>query len=906
VSLVPGTRLGPYEITAKLGEGGMGVVFKARDFHLGREVALKVLPEGLTDDPERLARFEREAKLLAQLNHPNIAQIHGLEIQGDTRALVMELVEGPTLAERLEKGALPLDESLSIARQIAEALEEAHEKGIIHRDLKPQNVKASIEGRVKVLDFGLAKAMDPAGSSSALPADLAHSPTITFGGTREGVILGTAAYMSPEQARGTPVDKRADIWAFGVVLWEMLAGRRLFDGPTVPDVLGAILRQEVDFAALPAHTPPGVHRLLRRCLERNPKNRLHDIADARLVIDDLLAGRMQEPTHAAGALSGAQPRLSVTWLALVAAIALAAGIAAGWRLRALGSARSPTPARWSLALPEGLSLSTGDVPQIAISRDGRCQAVVVVDENGTSQLLARREDEFEGRLLPGTEGAEAPFFSPDGAWIGFVLDSALMKIPVAGGPPLRIVPVGVGARGATWSTDGYIYFAPDFVSGLSRIAQGGGTVEPVTRLDAARSERTHRWPEALPGGEAVLFTNDTHASPEYYDDARIEAVRPTTGERHVLVEGASQARHAPGGFLVFARGGSLHAVRFDPRTLEVSGAPVEVARGIATNVGSGAAQFASSESGGALWAPGGLAAAYRVVWVDREGRETPLAVPPFPYHELALSPDGAKLALVGGQGGASDLWIVELASGGVTRLTSGRFVRSPVWTPDGSRTAFAVFAPGEREDQTHLEWQPVDGSVAPEILAAGESGAAPSSFSPGGDSLIYDVTIGRPLSIRLAALSLAGDRRSTALAEERSAEQGVVSPDGRWLAYVSTASGQHNVFVRPFPAGPGRWQVSSARGFEPQWSRDGRELYYRADAVLYRVTVETARGFTASRPAAVLDRVASGRRVRSYALSPDGSRILAFRAPAGSGARRSLHLDLRFADRLADLVSGNR
>ncbi len=930
MNIAPGTRLGPYEVVSKLGSGGMGEVWRAKDAHLGRDVALKVLPEAFTADHERSARFDREARLLASLNHPNIAQIYGVEVQGETRALVMELVDGPTLADRLVGGPLAADEALAIARQIAEALEEAHEKGIIHRDLKPQNIKLKgvwgstptrlSDGRleqtlsafdvagctVKVLDFGLAKAMSPGAEDPGLgsnggpaPQVQANSPTMTLGATLQGMILGTAAYMSPEQAKGLVADRRADIWAFGVVLYEMLTGRPVFDAPTVPETLAQVLTRTPDLRDLPASTPAPIRLLLRRCLERSPKNRLHDIADARIVIDDVMAGRADEPAADRPAPAGPGPRRTWIW-PVVAAAALALGLVAGrWSRPAVAGSGQPA-ARLALALPDGYTISTADVPQIAISRDGAVQAVVAVDQNGTSQILLRRSDEFEPAVLAGTEGALSPFFSPTGDWVGFLRDDALMKIPVGGGPAIRLATIAPGARGAAWGDDGYIYFAPDFQVGLSRVPETGGTAQAVTQLDTGRSERTHRWPDALPEGDAVLYTSDTQGSTEYYDDARIEVVRPSSGEHKVLVEGASMARFAPGGFVVFARAGSLYAIAFDAQALTTRGTPIEVVKGVSTNVGSGAVQFAMAWNGSAVWAPGGLAAAYRIVWVDRDGRETPVPLPPVPYQELALSPDGRRLALVGGQGGVSDLWVADLERGGVTRLTTGMFVRTPVWSPDGTRLVFSTFAEGEAGAQAHLEWQPSDGRRPPEVLLAEKGGNYASAFSPDGASVLFFKAHAPSPSMRLGLLPLAGDRRPADLPATGPAESfGSPSPDGRWLAYVSHASGQDAVFVRPYAGSGGRWQVSLPSGDEPRWSADGRSLYYRADSVLYRAAIDTSHGFSAGRPVAILDRVASGQDITSYAFSPDGSRIVTFRAPPGSGAQRTVDLDLGFADRLA-------
>ncbi|MGE4190357.1 MAG: protein kinase, partial [Thermoanaerobaculia bacterium] len=704
-----GSRLGNYGITAKLGEGGMGEVWRATDTRLDREVAIKVLPAAFTADPERLARFEREAKLLAQLHHPHIASIFGLEESDGVRALVMELVEGPTLAERIGRGALPVDEALPIARQIAEALEAAHEKGIVHRDLKPQNIKLTPEGAVKVLDFGLAKAMEPAavGSSSepGRSPTLMNSPTLTAAGTQLGMILGTAAYMAPEQARGGIADKRVDIWAFGVVLFEMLTGEGLFLEGSVVDTLSAVMRKPIELENLPAGTPPALRRLLRRCLERNPKNRLHDIADARIVIDEVLAGGSDpEVVVAPPAATTAAPR-RVWPMVLAVAAALAAGAVVD-RWLAPASAPDEPDARWALAIPDGYSLSNAEFPQIAISDDGRLQAAVVVDDTDTPRILLRDRNEFVARVVPDTERAHTPFFSPDARWIAFYRDSSLYKVPVAGGPPIRLAEASGQTRGATWSRDGHIYFTQDSVGGLFRVPEQGGAVTAATELDEARDERTHRWPQALPDGSAVLFTCDTQASTEYYDDARIEAVRPATGERRVLVEGSSQGRYAPGGHLIFARGGALYAIDFDEKALEVRGSPTLVAQGVATDVGSGAVQFATAAVGTAIWAPGGNTASYRLVWIDRDGTETATTIPEAPYGEIELSPDGRRAALVGGEGGVSDLWVADLERGTVTRMTVGDYVNNPDWTSDGSRIIYGTGARGGTGQRFRIAWIP--------------------------------------------------------------------------------------------------------------------------------------------------------------------------------------------------------
>ena len=911
-----GQRLGPYEITAKLGEGGMGEVYRATDSRLKREVAIKVLPPAFTEDKERLSRFEREAQLLAQLHHPNIASIFGLEESGGLRALVMELVDGPTLAERLESGPLSFTESLSFALQIAQALEEAHDKGIVHRDLKPQNIKTSSEGKAKVLDFGLAKAMDSGAGSAASAADLARSPTIlnsptltAVHGTQLGVILGTAAYMAPEQARGGTVDKRADIWAFGVVLYEMLTGRSLFAGPTVSDTLAGVLKTAIDFAELPADTPPAIRRLLRRCLERNPKNRLHDIADARIVLEEVLAGRSDEAPTAEPAAAPAGRRRPAWWTVAALAGVLALGFAAGLFLQRPKPPQPGAGARWALAIPEGLALATDNVPQIALSEDGRLQVAVAVDAQGETRLLLRTVDEAEPHTVPETEGALAPFFSPDGAWIGFFRERELLKVPTVGGAVVRIAAISGQAnqiRGASWSRDGFIYFAPNVAEPISRISASGSTAEVVTKLDVARDERTHRWPQALPDGKAVLYTSDTTASTEFYDDARIEALVLATGERRVLVEGSSQARCCAAGRLIFARGGTLFAQPFDEQSLAVSGSPEAVVQRVATDVSTGAVQYALSSSGAALWVPGGLLAQYELNWIARDGSATPVPLPPAQYNESVLSPDGRRVALVGGPGGASELWVAELERGVVSRLTRGESVSNPVWTPDGSRIAYRSRASSAQNRREQIAWRAADGSREAETLYEPGKPALPSGFTPDGSRLLFSETKAGTQVWDVFLLPLAGARRPELLLGSEMAErEAVISPDGRWVAYVSNESGGLNTYVRPFPAGEGRWQISLDNGAEPRWSPDMKELYYRRASDILRVPIETSGGFRVGRPELAVDRVSVGGFIHTYTIAADG-RVLTPRSPNPLNGAHILHLDLGFAQRLAERADGGR
>jgi serine/threonine protein kinase len=892
MTLSSGSRLGPYEIVAPLGAGGMGEVFRARDSRLNRDVAIKVLPGAFATDKERVARFRREAQVVASLNHPHVAAIYGLEETDGVIALALELVEGEDLAQRLGRGAIPLDEAIEIARQIAEGLEAAHERGVVHRDLKPANVKLTPDGTVKILDFGLAKAYEDDPTSSG--GSLANSPTMARPMTDAGMILGTAAYMSPEQARGKPVDKRSDIWSFGVVLLEMLTGRRLFAGETVSDTLAAVLRQEVGLDAVPQDTPPSVRWLLQRCLERDVRRRLRDIGEARVALDE------PDPSKPVASLATPMPPRRLWPLVVLVTAALAAGAIAGRWLRTPVEA-PPDSGRWALAIPDGYTLSIAEYPQLALSQDGRMQATVVMDDTGVPRILVRSRDEFAPRILPETERANTPFFSPDGKWLGFYRDNQLFKIPVGGGPPSRLAQVTGGTRGATWSRDGHIYFTPDTASGLSRIPEMGGAATGVTKIDDLREERTHRWPDASPDGKAVLFTCDTHASTEYYDDARIEVVRPATGERKVLVEGASQARFAPGGHLIFARGGSLYSVSFDEKELTVRGAPVMVGQGVATDVGSGAVQFAMSASGAALWAPGGRSAAQHAAWMDRSGVETLLRLPQVPYNELALSPDGKRVALIGGEGGMSDVWVADLERGMVSRLTVGVFAYAPTWSRDGSRIIYGTRSRERIRNRWQIAWKPADGSRDAEVLTEAPRTLGPSDVTRDGTMLIYSVLKEKNDGEDLYLLPLSPPRTpQLLLGGPFFKNEASLSPDGRWLAYLSDEGGPSTVFVRPFPSGEGRWQISTTQAVEPRWSADGREIFFRTEGTLFRVAVDTSKGFAAGPPERLFDRLASGSTIHSYSPANDGNRILTHRTPDGRGSLRTLHFDLGFARRLHD------
>ncbi|MEE9236055.1 MAG: protein kinase, partial [Candidatus Acidoferrales bacterium] len=664
--LTPDTRLGHYKVLEPIGAGGMGEVYRARDERLNRDVAIKVLPEAFARDADRLARFQREAQLLASLNHPNIGSIYGLEEDDGISCLVLELIEGPTLAERIARGPLPLQEALKISRQMAEALEAAHDRGIIHRDLKPGNVKVTPEGMVKVLDFGLAKALE--GEPAAV--DVSKSPTLGAPASQVGILLGTAGYMSPEQAKGKPVDRRADIWAFGVVLVEMLTGKPLFEGETVSETLAAVMMREPDLSALPGDTPPPIRRLLTRCLQKDPRQRLQAIGEARIVMEDLLAGKVEEAVVPGAAAVIAQPawRRLLPWGLLVVVAVGAATAVAFWSPWQSEPVQQPMRLRVEISPENPLYVDLGAAA--ALSPDGT-KLAYVAGSGANRMLYLRTLEQYEGAPLSGTEGARSPFFSPDGQWIGFFTNNKLKKVSVAGGAPLTLCDTQQN-RGGTWGPDDTIVFAPDITTGLSRVPASGGTPEPIT--ERQQGERSHRWPSFLPDGQHVLFIGQRGG--QDYDDASIEVLNLETGERKVVHEGGTYPRYLPTGHLAYIRDGTLFAAPFDLDRLEVTGTPAPVLQEVLSTPGgtsgTGAAQYAFSQNGLLVYLTGTPAVQkFPIVWVDRRGNVTPMVEDQRNYSMPRLSPDGTRLALVIEEESSTDIWVYDIERGAMTRLTFG-------------------------------------------------------------------------------------------------------------------------------------------------------------------------------------------------------------------------------------------
>lgn len=738
MQLAPGTVLLHYTLVEKLGEGGMGVVWKALDTSLDREVAIKVLPEALSQDVDRLARFEREAKLLAGLNHPNIAAVYSVHQVEGMRFLAMEFLPGEDLAQRLARGPLPVAEALRLALQIAEALEAAHDSGVIHRDLKPANIVVTPEGRVKVLDFGLAKAFDPATASSQ--SDLFLSPTVTSGGTMAGVILGTPGYMSPEQARGQAVDRRADIWAFGCVVVEMLTARRVFSGDTVSDTLAAVLKSEPDWATLPSGTPPEVRRLLMCCLRKDPARRLRDAGDVRVLVEESIAGGDYPlETTTGSARTGRIPWVVAGLLALLSIFLL-------WTVQGSDPApRTGEPRHLALRLPQDLELDVNNESQtVAISPDG-AHIAFVGNADGEVRLYVQALDGSRAVAVKGGERASHPFFSPDSQSIAFFAQGKLRKVSLRGGSPIDLMDSGIN-RGGVWLDDGSIILAGGTSSGLVRVSAAGGPAETLTSPDPEANERTHRWPTLLPDGKTVLFTIGTVDKPGNYEDADIGALSLETGERRVIYHGASMARYVSTGYLLIGKEGSLLAVPFDLQRLEATGDAVLVMQNVAGEASSGILFFDVSREGTLVYAERDPhATELKLVWVDREGNLERLPAPLRDYRSPRISPDGNRIAVaIGpGEGRKSDVWIYDIPSETLARLTFDQSSANPVWSRDGRHLAY-----NSRENgKSFLAQKPADGSGERDfLLSLGDSvPRLPASFTLDGKHLVYTDQRGRDL-----------------------------------------------------------------------------------------------------------------------------------------------------------------
>jgi len=871
MALSAGTRLGVYEILSLLGVGGMGEVYRAKDTKLGRDVAIKILPEAFAGDPDRRARFEREAKLLAALNHPQIAAIYGIEEAGATSALVMELVDGDTLAEQIARGRIPAEDAFRIAHQITEALEAAHEKGIVHRDLKPANIKITPEGKVKVLDFGLAKVREEASPANS------RSPTLSVMATNAGIILGTVGYMSPEQARGHAADQRSDVFSFGCVLYEMLTGRQPFPGETVTDIIAPVVARDPDWRSIPAELNPRTEELIRRCLAKNRKDRWHAIADVRVELEAIMA----DP-HGLKLQAGRTARVTPLWrraiphaitAVAVAAVAVAATVV-------VINPRPGPPAvvmRFPIVLPADHRFVNSARHLITVSPDG---SHIVYAAN--QQLYLRRMGDMEARPIQGTsQNASRPIFAPDGQWVAYVAraENKLKKIAITGGAAVNLCDLqgNVGGFGPIWNTDHYIYIGQ--LKGIDRVSEKGGNPERIITLKD--DEAAHR-PQLLPGGDALLFTLETGGASRW-DSAQIVVQSLKSGERKVVIPSGSDGRYVPTGHILYALGNTVLAVPFDRKTLTVGG-PVPVIEGVGralvTGRGGADAQFAVADNGVMVYVPGDQTASndLALLLVDRAGARKPLNVPAGPYRFPTISPDGKRLAVGTDDGKDRIVWIADLLGAApIRKLTFEGSNENAFWTRDGQRVVYL----STRDGSTALVSQRVDGGPA-ERVAAVEPGIIyqPGGWSPDGKMLIFSSSrgAGAGAAASISMLSIGADRQPT-LVIKPPAFSSSLSPDGRWLAYHGAEPGSRpEVFVQPFPPTGEKHQITTNGGVHPLWSSDGKQLFFLTNAPsgqIMAVDVQIQRGFVAGKTTPLpIEGIVYGAGPRPYDVTPDGQHFV--------------------------------
>jgi hypothetical protein len=871
MAILSGRRLGPYEILSTIGAGGMGEVYKACDTRLDRIVAIKVLPAHLAGRAELRERFDREAKAIASLNHPHICTLYDTGHQDEIDYLVMEYLEGETLAQRLQKGALPLEQVLQYAIEISDALDKAHRKGVTHRDLKPGNIMLTKSG-TKLLDFGLAKLKQEAAPSNVPLSDL---PTAKNPLTAQGTILGTLQYMAPEQLEGKEVDTRTDIFSFGAVVYEMATRKKAFEGSTQASVISAIMScQPPPMSSLQPMTPPVLDRVVKRCLAKDPDERCqsaNDLTNELKWISEGGSGVSAPTSTVKGVRTFGRRELILGSTASLLGAAVT-GFAV-WRLK-------PSPpqlvTRTVINLPPGQQLAGLDSgPAVALSPDG-IHLVYVAREGGTQRLYLRAMDVQEARPIPGTESAVIPFFSPDGQWVGFFAGGKLQKVSASGGAAIVLGDAGF-PYGASWGGQGMIAFAPALVSVLQQVPDAGGTPLPLTRYE--KGESSHRWPDFLPGGKAVLFAVGPTAI--NFTNAHVAVELVGKGEPRNLIQGGTQPRYASSGHLVYAQGGSLMAVPFDPRRLTAAGTAIPVVEGVLQSPASGAAQYTISATGTLVYISGGVQSAQsKLVWVSRNGVEQPLAAPMRAYQFPQLSRDGRRLA-VGITEQEGQIWLFDLARETLTRFTfEGNSNSNPTWTPDGKRIAFQ----SNKEGAPNLFWQLADGSGGLERLSTSELNQVPTSWSPDGQHLaFFEVD---PTSQRDIWVLRLGDHKAQPFLKTPFDESVPrFSPDGRWLAYISNESGRFEIYVQPYPGPGGKWQISTEGGTEPVWNSNGRELFYRGGDKMMAVEITTQPSFVAGTPRMLFagQYQPTPATTPNYDVSPDGQRFLMLKPSESTG-----------------------
>jgi Tol biopolymer transport system component len=864
MAIPPGKRLGPYEILSAIGTGGMGEVYRARDTRLNRVVAIKVLPTHLADRPELRERFEREARTIASLNHPHICVLHDIGQQDGIDYLVMEYLEGETLAHRLNKGSLPLEQVLQYAIEISDALDKAHRKGVTHRDLKPGNIMLTKTG-TKLLDFGLAKL-----KQEVAPANvpLSELPTASDPLTAKGTIVGTLQYMAPEQLEGKEVDARTDIFAFGAVVYEMATGKRAFEGKSQASLIAAILQIDPpSMSSLQPMTPIALDRVVKGCLAKEADERWQSANDLTNELKWIAEGGSQVTLASAATAKGIRALGRRALVLSLGILLLAAGVASlvTWNLK---PAPSPQPVtRMIINLPAGQQLAGLESgAAVAFSPDGTHLAYVA-RQGSTQQIYLRAMDSLEARPIPGTEGGVSPFFSPDGQWLGFFAGGTLKKVSVSGGAALTLANSTL-PYGASWGSHGAIAFSALTITAVQQVPDAGGAPQPLTHLD--KGDVTHRWPEFLPGGKAVLFAAATNAI--NFTNAQVAVQLVGTGERRTLIQGGTEPRYASSGHLVYAQGGTLMAVPFDPPRLAATGAAVPMVEGVLQSPVNGAAQYGISATGSLAYVSGGVQSAQsKLVWVSRNGAEQPLAAPAHAYLGPRLSPDSRRVAVTITEQEAQ-VWIYDLLRETLTRLTfEGNLNVRPVWTPDGKRIAFN----SNKEGPLNLFWRLADGSGGLERLTTSEYTQVPTSWSPDGRLLAYfEVDPATQRDIWVLRMS---DRKPQPFLRTRFDEAVPrFSPDGHWLAYTSNESGRPEIYVQPYPGPGGKWQISTEGGTEPMWNPNGRELFYRSGDKMIAVDIATQPGFAAGTPRTLFERRYETPLVPidNYDVSPDGQRFL--------------------------------
>ncbi len=903
-TISPNTTIAQYTIVFKIGEGGMGEVYRARDTKLGRDVAIKVLPASLSENTERLNRFEQEAQAAGALNHPNILVIHHIGVHDGAPYIVSELLEGETLRERMNGTAMTQRKAIDYALQIARGLAAAHEKGIVHRDIKPDNIFVTNDGRVKILDFGLAK-LTAAITASESQTDV---PTRKVN-TDPGTVMGTVGYMSPEQLRGQITDARSDIFSFGAVFYEMLSGKRAFQRNSMAETMSAILKEDPpDLSTTNAAISPALERVVQHSLEKAPEQRFHSASDLAFAIE-ALSGSSIDSDARTTALSTAVGRtkrkvlnISRLWVIISAILTLGLiGLAAFVVLRPTHNEPLPV-VRFDVAPLNKTGLSLIRYPALTMSPDGS-RLAFLANSDGVTRLYVRRRDDNEIKVIAGTEGALDASFSADGQWIAFVADFTLKKVPL-NGPVVSMTRVG-DTRGVSWLTDDSLVYTPEATGGVFQISANGGEARAITKVDETKKERTHRWPQALPGGKAVLFTVGSLDKPDDYDNANVEAVVLATGERKLIIQGASVARYVPTGHLIFARAGVLYAVGFDVDRLTVNGKPVPLLVGVAGDKTTGAVHFSISNDGTLAYLPGSSTAGGRsLTWVDKKGNSTAINVPPSQFNDVRISPDASRVALIQGSSMSGDVWVYDFARETLTRLTFNTINATPVWSADSKYIYYVSVNSGA--DETTILRRPADGSQDTEKVVTITHQAYLKAILPDGETALLDAQR-QTADANIFTVLLKPDATPTALINTQFDEFGAAaSPDGRWLAYQSNESGRPEIYVRELVGSGGRWPISTGGGEEPRWSPDGKELYYRVNNQLIVVQVETGSSFHASTPGGLFNEVYDLRSNsgETYDVDPRGGRFLMIR-PAKEDASTQIRIVVNWFEELRRLVPAN-